>query len=72
MQTKELTRIALFTALMALLSQITIPLPGGVPISLSTLGVMLCGGLLPPRRAFTTQLCRRKILLIGIVRKFGL
>ena len=53
MQTKELTRIALFTALMALLSQIIIPLPGGVPIS-----------LLPPRRAFTTQLC---YLLLGLV-----
>ena len=64
MQTKELTRIALFTALMALLSQIIIPLPGAVPISLSTLGVMLCGGLLPPRRAFTAQLC---YLLLGLV-----
>jgi len=64
MQTKDLTRVALFTAMMALLSQIIIPLPGAVPVSLSTLGVMLCSGLMPPRRAFTTQLC---YLLLGLV-----
>ena len=64
MQNKELTRIALFAALTALLAQIIIPLPGAVPISLGTLGVMLCGSLLPPRWAFTAQLC---YLLLGTV-----
>ena len=64
MQNKELTRIALFAAFTALLAQIIIPLPGAVPISLGTLGVMLCGRLLPPRLAFTAQLC---YLLLGAV-----
>ena len=62
MQNKELTRIALFAALTALLSQIIIPLPGAVPISLGTLGVMLCGGLLPPRQAFWSMAA---FLLLG-------
>lgn len=53
MHTKELTRIALFAALTAVMSQIIIPLPlSPVPLSLATLGVMLCGGLLPPRQAW--------------------
>lgn len=64
MQTKDLTRLALFTALMALLSQIVIPMPGAVPVSLATLGVLLCGGLLSPRHAFLAQLC---YLLLGVV-----
>ena len=38
---KRLARIALFTALTAVCAQISIPLPGGVPITLQTLAIML-------------------------------
>ena len=37
---KRLARIALFTAFTAVCAQISIPLPGGVPITLQTLAVM--------------------------------
>lgn len=60
---QTLTRVALFAALTALLAQIMLPL-GLVPVSLGTLGVMLCGALLPPRPAFCSQLA---YLLLGVV-----
>ena len=43
--TRKLVFCALFTALIAVLSQLQLPL-GPVPISLATFGVMLCGLLL--------------------------
>lgn len=40
---REMTKIALFTAMLAVMSQISVPLPGGVPVSLQTFAVCLCG-----------------------------
>lgn len=45
-KTARLTLCALFAALMAICSWISIPLPAGVPINLGTLGVFLAAGLL--------------------------
>ncbi len=42
-RTKNLTTCALMAALMAVCSQIAIPLPGGVPLTLSLVGVYLTG-----------------------------
>ncbi|KJL46187.1 Biotin transporter BioY [Microbacterium hydrocarbonoxydans] len=47
---KAIARIALFAALIVVLGMVTIPLPGGVPITAQTLGVMLAGTVLGPRR----------------------
>ena len=64
MQTQNLTRIALFAALTAAMAQIIIPLPfSPVPISLATLGVMLCGGLLPPKQSWWAMAA---YLLLGL------
>ncbi|MEJ8812513.1 biotin transporter BioY [Variovorax ureilyticus] len=50
---QSLAHIALFAALMAVLGLIPkIDLPFGVPITLQSLGVMLAGCLLGPRRGF--------------------
>ena len=48
---QRLTRSALMVALVAVCAQITIPLPWGVPITLQTLAVALCGYLLGPLNA---------------------
>lgn len=40
---REMTKIALFTAMLSVMSQISVPLPGGVPVSLQTFAVCLCG-----------------------------
>ncbi len=42
-KTLPLVRIALFSAILAVLAQITIPLPTGVPITLQTFAAALCG-----------------------------
>lgn len=39
----DLTQVALFAAITAVLSQITIPMPSGVPITIQTFAVALCG-----------------------------
>ena len=47
----DLARIALFAALIVVLGTVVVPLPGGVPITGQTLGVMLAGLVLGARRA---------------------
>jgi biotin transport system substrate-specific component len=47
----DLSRIAVFAALIVVLGTVTVPMPGGVPITGQTLGVMLAGLVLGARRA---------------------
>ena len=47
----DLARIAVFAALIIVLGTVIVPLPGGVPITGQTLGVMLAGLVLGARRA---------------------
>lgn len=46
-----LGRVAVFAALIIVLGTVVVPLPGGVPITAQTLGVMLAGLVLGPRVA---------------------
>lgn len=46
-----LGRVAVFAALIVVLGTVVVPLPGGVPITGQTLGVMLAGLILGPRIA---------------------
>ncbi|MGQ7313082.1 biotin transporter BioY [Microbacterium arabinogalactanolyticum] len=47
----DLARIAVFAALIVVLGTVAVPVPGGVPITGQTLGVMLAGLVLGARRA---------------------
>lgn len=64
--TRDMTACALLAALTAVCSQITVPLPGGVPLTLSLVAVYLSGALLAPAWAAASQLV---YLLLGA---FGL
>lgn len=66
MKTRNLIVSALFAALIAVLAQISIPLPGGVPLTMQTLAISLAGIILGSKRG-TLSVC--VYLLMGA---FGL
>jgi biotin transport system substrate-specific component len=61
---KSLTLCAMFVAIIAVLSQIAIPLPNFVPITLQTFAVALCGYLLGLKKGTVTTAV---YILIGAV-----
>ncbi len=63
---RELAMCAIFTAVAAVLSQISVPMPSGVPITLQTLAIALCGYTLGARRGLTTTGIYLLLGLIGI------
>ncbi len=62
--TKDLVLCALFTALACAVSPISIPLPGGVPVTLQQVAVMLAGLVLGPKLGALSMLV---YLLLGAV-----
>ena len=50
MSTADMAHIAIFAALMAVMAQISIPMPGGVPFTMQTMGVYLTGIVLGRRK----------------------
>ncbi|MBQ2140822.1 MAG: biotin transporter BioY, partial [Acidaminococcaceae bacterium] len=54
--TKTYVSCALFAALTCVIAPVSIPLPGGVPITLQQVTVMLAGLLLSPKLGFLSQL----------------
>lgn len=63
---RELARTAIFAALIVVLGTVTIPVPGGVPITAQTLGVMLAGVVLGPRLAPLSVLLVMALAAIGL------
>jgi|P1105metagenome_2_1110788.scaffolds.fasta_scaffold08142_2 biotin transport system substrate-specific component len=61
---RDICHIAVFTGLIAVLAQVSIPLPGGVPVTMQTLGVLLAGIVLGARKGAAAALC---YLLVGAV-----
>lgn len=62
----DLARIAVFGALIIVLGTVIVPLPGGVPITGQTLGVMLAGLVLGARRAPLAILAVLALAAIGL------
>lgn len=62
--TKEIVYIGMFAAVLAILSQISIPMPSGVPITLQTFAVALTGFVLSWKRGTISTLI---YILIGAV-----
>lgn len=65
MKTQDLTRVALMLALLAVCSQIALPI-GPVPITLQTLVVLIIGLILPTGQALLTMSLYLVLGLIGL------
>ncbi len=62
--TKTIVTIGMFTAVLSVLSILTIPMPSGVPVTLQTFAVALCGYVLGFRRGTASTVI---YLLLGTV-----
>jgi len=65
MNTRTLTKIALMSALISVLSPLSIPLSTAVPISLATFAVMLAGGILGAKAGALSALIYLVIGFLG-------
>ncbi len=65
-QVQKLVMTGVCAALLAVLSQITIPLPTGVPITLQTFAVALCGYILGPALGTLSVLVYLAIGAVGL------
>lgn len=64
---RSLTHVALFAALIAVLGLVPqITLPGGVPITAQSLGIMLCGTVLGARRGALAVLLFLVLVAVGL------
>jgi biotin transport system substrate-specific component len=63
---RELCYMALFTALIAACAWISIPLPGGVPITLQTFAVMLAGIILGAKKGTISVLIYVLLAMAGV------
>lgn len=63
---RDLARIAVFAALIIVLGTVIVPVPGGVPITAQTLGVMLAGVVLGPRLAPLSMLLVLALAAVGL------
>lgn len=66
MKTRDLILCAVFAAIIAVLAQISIPLPGGVPLTMQTLAVGLAGIILKSKKGFIAVLIYVLMGTIGI------
>ena len=65
-KTIDLVQVALFSAIIAVMSQISIPTPFGVPISLQTFAVALCGYFLGAKKGTAALLVWIAVGAVGV------
>lgn len=66
LSTREITTIGIFTALIIIIGQISIPMPYGVPMTLQTFIIPLAGIVLGARKGFIATLIYVFLGLIGL------
>lgn len=62
----RIAKIAIFTALISVISPLSIPLPGGVSLSLTTFVIFLAGAILPPFEALVSVAVYLLVGLVGV------
>jgi len=62
---RDMVEIAMFTAVVAVLSQISVPMPSGVPVTLQTLAVALCGYVLGSKRGAVSLIVYALLGMVG-------
>lgn len=65
-KTLDIVLVGVFAAILAILSQISIPLPIGVPITLQTFAVALCGYFLGWKKGFAAVLVYILLAAAGV------
>ena len=65
-KTVDLVSVALFAAIIAVMSQISIPTPFGVPVSLQTFAVALCGYFLGTKKGTAALIVWIAIGAVGV------
>jgi len=63
---RDLCYVGIFAALTAIMAQISIPLPYGVPMTMQTFAVMLAGIVLGPKRATIAMVVYMLLGAVGI------
>lgn len=66
LSTKNVVAIGMFTAVQSVLSILTIPMPSGVPITLQTFSVALCGYVLGSRLGIASTMIYLLLGTIGV------
>lgn len=65
-KTVDLVSVALFAAIIAIMSQFSIPTPFGVPVALQTFAVALCGYFLGAKKGIAAVLVWIAIGMVGV------
>ncbi|WP_034444292.1 biotin transporter BioY [Butyrivibrio sp. AE2032] len=63
---RDICYISIFTAIIAVMAQISIPLPAGVPLTLQTLAVPLAGIVLGAKRGTISTLVYVLLAMVGV------